>query len=500
MNRAIPWIRVCQPLPVAALAFVLNACATRQTFVEQAAQAREQAAQNWLQPSESRAAKDAFYEGDLSAQKAIALALNHNKDLLAARREQDVARGKVLESYGAALPHVTAEARYTRLDQVSEFPMGAQRVKMGFEDNYNAQIGVYQPLFHGHAIPAAMRVAKLYALWSEETARAAEQSAIFLAAKAYYDTLLAQTLLRVREEAVQLAEALLKDVQKKRAAGMASDYDVLRAEVEISNARAAWVQQKNQEDLAMSQLLKTLGLSQKSRVRITDSLFHRAEVADLPAAMSEAFRKRPELYQAEYALRMQEESLKIAKSAYWPEINAFLTQKWANPDPHDTTRDEWDDAWMAGLSASLPIFDGLARHGRVVQEKARLEQARIELAQRQENVALEVRQAVYTLQNAEELVQSQRMNLQRAEEGLRLVQAGYREGTKTELDVLDAQTALTQTKALYHTALHAHVLARLGLRRALGILNEDWNAVFMEGENERVHAMAMDDRQRFEEN
>jgi outer membrane protein len=456
---------------------MLAGCATRGRLAQDVAQARADAAQRWVFEKPVEEGMEALFEGDLSLDEAVGLALQHNKTLLTARQEVRVARGKVLESYGVALPHVNALANYTRLDEVPSIGMGSQTIPLGYEDNYSVQVNAAQPLFHGHAIPSALRVAKLYALWSEESIRAATQGVIFQAAKSYYDALLAQTLLQVRQQAEQLAEALLKDVQQKRAAGVVSDYDVLRAEVEVSNARAARLQQKNELDLAMTQLLKTLGISQKSRVRLVGTLTHKPESAELAAAMATALEKRPELYQAEYSLRMQEESLKIAKSAYWPQIDAFLTQKWANPDPHRSTRDEWGDAWTAGVSASWPIFDGLARHGKVVQEKARLEQARTELVNRQETVALEVRQALYALQNAEELVQSQRMNLQRAEEGLRLVQAGYREGVKTELDVLDAQTALTQTRALYHQALHAHTLARANLRKATGILDEDWKAL-----------------------
>ena len=65
---------------------------------------------------------------------------------------------------------------------------------------------------------------------------------------------------------------------------------------------------------------------------------------------------------------------------------------------------------------------------------------------------------------------SQQMNLQRAEKGLQLVQAGYRSGVRTELDVLDAQTALVQSRALYFQALYAHTLARLNVQRAVGTL------------------------------
>ncbi len=65
---------------------------------------------------------------------------------------------------------------------------------------------------------------------------------------------------------------------------------------------------------------------------------------------------------------------------------------------------------------------------------------------------------------------SQRLNLEQANEALRLVTVGAREGVNTELEVLDARAALTRARGDYYQALHAHALARLRYRRAVGVL------------------------------
>ena len=62
------------------------------------------------------------------------------------------------------------------------------------------------------------------------------------------------------------------------------------------------------------------------------------------------------------------------------------------------------------------------------------------------------------------------MNLSRAAEGRRLVEAGYREGTNTQVEVLDAQTALTTAKANYYQAIYSHLVAKLNLQKATGTL------------------------------
>lgn len=456
-------------LLAAGIAFVLGAgCATPESIHRDIVATRQAAAKR---ASDSNT--EVTVEGLLTLEDAMKLALTHNKDLQAVLKEQDYARGKVLESYSTALPVLSAEAGYTRLDEVSSFNVGGQNVSLGFEDNYSAGLTVRQPIFRGGAISAALRAARLSAVLSDESVRAELVDVIFQTANDYNDVLLAQHLFDVAKQAVTAAEAQLNDVKSKRNGGIASDYDVLRAEVEVSNFRAEMITQKNALALGMTRLLKTMGVSQLARVTLTDELKYRPMTPVFDEAIRIARENRPDVYQAELSVRLQSEALRVARSAYWPHVDAFFSQKWENPDPHSSTRDEWGDAWTAGATLSLPIFDGFARRGKMVQEIARLEQAEIRRLDTEEAVALEVQQSVLNLQDAEELVESQKMNLERAEEGLRLVQTGYREGINTEVEVTDANTALSRTRALYYQAIHAHVLSRLNLQRAMGILGPE---------------------------
>jgi outer membrane protein TolC len=187
-------------------------------------------------------------------------------------------------------------------------------------------------------------------------------------------------------------------------------------------------------------------------------------------AVEEAFASRPELYQAELDLRLQKETLRGYYADYWPDLEAWAWHTWAKPDPHEATNIAWDRQWQAGLRLTWELFDGLRREGRIVQQKAALRQSAIHLTDTEQAVLQEVRNAVLDLNDAEELVESQRLNLERANEALRLVSIGAREGVNTPLEVLDARSALTHARGLYYQALHTHSMARLAYRRAVGLL------------------------------
>ena len=120
--------------------------------------------------------------------------------------------------------------------------------------------------------------------------------------------------------------------------------------------------------------------------------------------------------------------------------------------------------------ATLPLFDGLWREGEIIQQKARLRQSQIDLIDAEETTLFELTRALLSIEDAEEFVESQRLNLTRAEEGLRLAEVGYKEGTNTQVEMIDAQAALTKARALYYQSVYSHIIAKLDLQKAMGVL------------------------------
>ena len=120
--------------------------------------------------------------------------------------------------------------------------------------------------------------------------------------------------------------------------------------------------------------------------------------------------------------------------------------------------------------ATLPVFDGFAREGNIIQQKARLKQSQIDLVDAEETAMFELTKSLFSIQDAAEFVESQKLNLTRAKEGLRLAEVGYREGTNTELETIDAQSALTKARAFYYQAIYTHIVAKLNLQKAMGLL------------------------------
>ena len=450
----------------------LAGCLSKEQFYEDVSLSRDAAYQQWKSRKELAKQSQTYISGKLGIEDCLKLTLVNNKGLQRVVEEKEVARGRELGSYSAILPSVSLTGEYLRKDEVASISLpSGPAITMGDLDNYSAGLNVTQPIFAGGAIVANINAGRLFSLLADELVRAMVQEVIYSASHSYYDVLLNQHLLQISADAVRSADAHLNDVRQKRRGGVASDFDVLRAEVELSNFKAELIQNKNAIDISKASLLKVMGVSQDSEVALSDELDYSAFKMSMEQAVETAYRNRPDLFSRQFDIKLQKELLNIAQSRYWPTVSGFYNNIWSKPDPHNSVVIDWGKAWQAGFMVSLPVFDGLAREGKVIEQKARLKQAQIDLIDAEETALFELTKAQLSIENAEEFVESQRLNLTRAKEGLRLAEIGYKEGTNTQVEMIDAQAALTQARAFYYQAVYSHLIAKLDLQKAMGTLN-----------------------------
>jgi outer membrane protein TolC len=465
-DMKIEQLKHALPVLCMLLIFQLAGCTSNEEFYQEATLSRDTAYRQWKNQRELQEQSQTRINGQLSLKDCLKLTLVNNKTLQHVVQEKEIARGNELKSYSAILPSVSLIGDYTRLDEVRSIA----GFTMGDVDNYSADLVVTQPIFAGGSIIAKINAGKLFSLLTDQTVRATTQDVIYDAEHYYYDVLLNQHLYQISTDAVRSSQTHLDDVKLKRSGGVASNFDVLRAEVELSNFQAELIKNKNAIDVSKAQLLKVMGISQDSNFIPSDELTYVPLKITMEQAVETAYRNRPDLYKRHFDIKYQKELLKIAQSRYWPTISGYYDNTWAKPDPHNSMMIEWGRAWQAGVMATLPVFDGFFREGEIIQQKARFKQSQIDLIDAEETALFELTRALLTIEDAKEFVQSQQLNLTRAEEGSRLAQVGYREGINTQVEVIDAESALTEARSYYYQAIYSHIIAKLYLQKSMGTL------------------------------
>ena len=415
----------------------------------------------------------------LSLQQCLDLALRQNPAILKAQQELRRTHGLIVEARSEILPHLTASGEYAQIDPaaVDRFTMtGTGSLSGNFNNQerpWTARIEATQLLYSGGRVTAGIRAAKLgddYAVLGFQRTVA---DTTFDVRKAFYGILLAQQQVIVREQSIKLLEQQLEDTRHRFDAGAVPRFNVLRAEVELANARPPLIRAQNDLRLAREALVNLLAIDLPEQrhgftpVTFTGQLTYELRSWKLPDALTDALAKRPELRQAEKQVAISGEATKIAQAGYQPELSAFAGYR-----IYDSTfSDDLDNTvhgWAAGARATWPLFDGLLTQGRVTQARAKREQSALDLADTRRSIELEVRQAYSDYLQALELLEAQKKTVEQGEESLRLAEARFRAGTGTQLDVLSAQTALTEARSNEIQALYDYNVALAKLDRATG--------------------------------
>jgi outer membrane protein TolC len=287
--------------------------------------------------------------------------------------------------------------------------------------------------------------------------------------------LLAVQEITVNEASVNLLQKELEDQQRRYDAGTVPHFNVLRAEVAVANERPALIQARNNYRIAKNNLSNLLGYNLPREIwediplNLTDTLDAAPYQVDLPTAIQQALDKRTELVALRQTAELQRLNVVNAKAGYKPTVQVFAGYNWYNAQftpPVELTHDI--NGWNAGAQLSWDIFDGMLTHGKIVQARALYDKSKTDLDDRARQIELEVRTDYSDFIMAREVLDSQLKVQEEAEETLREASARADAGTGTQLDVLDAQTSLTQARTTEVQALHDYDAARARLERAIG--------------------------------
>ena len=216
---------------------------------------------------------------------------------------------------------------------------------------------------------------------------------------AYNDVLLAEQQIIVQEASVHLLTNELEDQRRRFEAGTVPRFNVLRAEVELANARPRLIRARNAYRIAKNNLVNLLGYNLPKEVweDIPLQVTGRLEAQEgfdlqLPVAVAQALENRTELGYLRKAVALTQESVINAQAARKPSVQAFTGYGSRNSMfTDDLTRDV--SGWFAGATLSWDIFDGLYTKGRIDQAKALHRRAQVELDDTTRRVELEVRTA-----------------------------------------------------------------------------------------------------------
>ena len=398
---------------------------------------------------------------------ALRYAQENNFSIRQARERLNQTEGALLSARAGYLPSASADASYQRTaDQITS---------PGFDnENWSGTASVNQTVFAGGAVMAGVRAARAARDAAQYELQAVTNTVLTGVRVGFYNVLRAQETIKVREQALALLEEELKNARNRYDAGAGAQFDVLRAEVALANGRPPLITARNDLKIGIEELRQLLGFTngvgadlQKVPTFLGELAFGNEQFT-LEQALDSARRHRAELQALAKGVSIADAGVTVARAGYLPKVGVGagwqIVGTRSTPHFGESSR----DGWFLGAQSSWAIFDGRATAGKVRSAKSQAAQARLSLQEQELAIDVEVRRAFASWQQAVELVAASGKVVEQAAEALRLSRARFDVGAATQLDVLQAQVALTEAGNNKVQALFAYNSAVAQLRNAMG--------------------------------
>ena len=409
---------------------------------------------------------------------ALEIALSESPVIRISDREIERALYARKEAQSGFWPGISASGVYNRTlkKQVMVMDFGGEEleISVGTDNNWMGGVSLSLPL----VAPALWKTVQLSALdidMAIEKARSSKLSMISAVKQAFYSYLLAKDSYAVLKRNYDNVALNTKTVTDKFEQGMASEFDKLRAEVELKNQRPNLIASETAIELASMQLKALMGLDIEYPVIFEGTLTQfEAEVTQegmLPAR-AYSLDRNSDLVQLSIQKEQMELALKLTKASFLPTLSLSSNFQYSSMNNNfKFSTYNWFPYSTASLALNIPIFSGFKRQQQVRQSRLNMQSLEDSRINSERNLQLSVKNCLNQMSNAVEELASNKENVTMAEKAYSISRKQFEVGMGTWLDLSASELALTQARLAYHQSIYNYLFNMAELENILGINN-----------------------------
>ncbi len=452
--------------------------------------------------SKAQQHKDSVITLDLS--KAIEMALANAPDMRRALLSVKDADQLENLAWAEVLPTISSDLGYTRNMEIpvnfvpGEFfggePGTLVPIAFGTDNSWDGGFTVRQTLFRGQAF-IGISTSTVFRIAQLENFRATSQQVVTQIRQAYYAVLLSKQQLDLQRASLERLKANLDDNVARSKSGIIDEYEVLRLQVQVKNEEPKVLQVENQLSEALRSVKIIIGLpldtpldllgdlssydilttesSSEANTSILEisnrtpfsPLLRSSEIVDLD-------KFRGDLRVLDYQIQLKKKEIAAEKSVYLPNISATYNLRWSAAQSgrpiffgESDTRARFQ---TLGLSASMPLFDGMRRNvnvQRAVIARKDLEVQYEFLDQRAKNELITTTEDILQIF---EILPSTKEGVDLARKGYERALSRFNNGIGSQLDVTEAELQLRQAELNLATLVYQYLSSKASYDQALG--------------------------------
>ncbi len=416
-----------------------------------------------------------------SLKQAIEYAYQHQKDVVNAGLDQEIAKAKVNETRGVGLPQVSGNfdvkdyLKWNFLFPGDFFPGGVPGSWIGMElktPQYASSAGIQatQLLFDGEYL-VGLQSTKAFMELSQKNLTRTKIETVVSVSKAYYNLLVN----RQRFNLVVANETRLKKLKDDTKAmydnGFVEKIDLDRVVLTYNNVVVE--KQKTEKLITLSEyyLKFQMGMDINGKMILTDSLNATEIKNSTVSAEKNDATNRVEYSLLQTQLHLSQLDLKGKRAQYLPSLVLYGNVSTVAQRPDFSIFDsdkKWYPTGFVGATFTLPIFSGLQKHYRIDQAQLEIRKLKNEMESTANALNFELSSSKTALENATLTFSTQEKNLELANEVYSVSKLKYDQGVGSNLEVINAETSLKEAQTNYYGALYDALVAKVELDKASG--------------------------------
>ncbi|MEJ5287040.1 MAG: hypothetical protein CH6_3813 [Candidatus Kapaibacterium sp.] len=412
----------------------------------------------------------------LTIEESVNLALKNSKNLKIAESKVFSAEAKLQETNTQLYPTLKLTSGYTRLSEVEPFKFNFQgrdiEISPTILNNYQIRLGIQYPIFTGFRLENTSKMMELNAKASEKDYESERTKIVYDVKTAYWSIKNLESSLKSVYENIRQVQAHLTDIENFYKNGMATENDVLKVRVQLSNLELAKLDIENALNLSRINFCIMLGIPATSTLNLTSEINPEiVDYADLNKLLELAYRNRPELQAMELRKEASQKAISIARSGWYPQILLGANYYYNRPNQRlMPLQDKFYGTWDFGITLSYDIWNWMSTKYQTQQAEASYYQSDLGYQQVKDGITLEVSQNYFAYLKAKEKIKVAKENVLQAEENYRVTNEKFKNGLVASSELLDAEVALLNAKISYNNSLLEFEIAKAKLEKSINFV------------------------------
>lgn len=403
---------------------------------------------------------------NLTIDKAIQLALTNQPLIKQAEDEISIVIAGIHEGESYYSPVVSANVTDFMMGPISQVAFGPEIFKFLPDNNFDAKIQVGYLLYDFNKRDATLDVLKSYKLTAEEKVNIIKNELAYKTVQAFYSILYLEKSKQVKEEQIQTLKKHIEDAQKRVDSGAAIDLDVLTTKVRVASAENQLIDINKNLEKSKVAMRALLGLNSDVQIKLTGDFDSAVNINSENELLQNAFLNREEIKIAQLNEKSNQLQKRTAELSEMPALNLFGSYGLKNG--FEPNLDAYRGNWVLGAEISVPIFNGGKKDALIEGADAKIKAANDNIESLKRKIKMEVEQSMVDLKSSTEKLNAVKIQIEQAEQALNKAKIQYDNGVIKNLDLLDAETSLTETKLQYFSSAYQITTNEYLLKQSIG--------------------------------